>query len=210
MAESDKIRIAVIDDHPLIREGLMALVSTQADMVVVADASDGADTLDLFRKHRPDVVLMDLAMPRVGGVEATVNLCKEFPKARVLVLTIRTGDEDIHRALQAGAKGYLIKETSSRQLFDAIRLVHSGHRFIPPAVAMQLAERPISSDLTARELEILRHIVEGKINKEIADALSITESTVKGHITNILIKLDANDRTEAVTKALKRGIVHLD
>jgi DNA-binding NarL/FixJ family response regulator len=210
MGQGDKIRIAVIDDHPLIREGLMALVSTQADMMVVADASDGADALDLFRKHRPDVVLMDLAMPKVGGVEATVNLCKEFPNARVLVLTIRTGDEDIHRALQAGAKGYLLKETSSRQLFDAIRLVHSGHRFIPPAVAMQLAERPISSDLTTRELEILKHFVEGKINKEIADALSISESTVKGHITNILIKLDANDRTEAVTKALKRGIVHLD
>ncbi|MCI0550081.1 MAG: response regulator transcription factor, partial [Anaerolineae bacterium] len=130
MGQGDKIRIAVIDDHPLIREGLMALVSTQPDMIVVADASDGTDALDMYRKHRPDVVLMDLAMPKVGGVEATVQLCKEFPNARIVVLTIRTGDEDIHRALQAGAKGYLLKETSSRQLFDAIRLVHSGHRFI--------------------------------------------------------------------------------
>ena len=159
--------------------------------------------------HRPDVLLMDLSMPRLGGVEATAAICKEFPTARILVLTIRTGDEDIHRALRAGAKGYLLKETSSRELFDAIRSVHEGRRYIPPAVAMQLAERPPASDLTQRELEILQKIVNGKSNKEIADVLSITEATVKGHVSNILIKLGAGDRTEAVTTALKRGIVHL-
>jgi len=203
------IRIAVIDDHPLIREGLIALLSSQSDIKVVAEASDGADALDLFRTHRPDVLLMDLSMPKLGGVEATAAICKEFSNARILVLTIRTGDEDIHRALRAGAKGYLLKETSSRELFDAIRSVHEGRRYIPPAVAMQLAERPPASELTQRELEILQKIVQGKSNKEIADLLSITEATVKGHVSNILIKLGAGDRTEAVTTALKRGIVHL-
>jgi len=203
------IRIAVIDDHPLIREGLIALLSTQSDITVVAEASDGADALKLYRVHRPDVLLMDLSMPKLGGVEATAAICKEFPNARILVLTIRTGDEDIHRALRAGAKGYLLKETSSRELFDAIRSVHEGRRYIPPAVAMQLAERPPASDLTQRELEILQKISDGKSNKEIADVLSITEATVKGHVSNILIKLGAGDRTEAVTTALKRGIVHL-
>jgi two-component system, NarL family, response regulator len=203
------IRIAVIDDHPLIREGLIALLSTQPDIKVVADASDGADALNLYRTHRPDVLLMDLSMPKLGGVEATAAICKEFSNARILVLTIRTGDEDIHRALRAGAKGYLLKETSSRELFDAIRSVHDGRRYIPPSVAMQLAERPPASELTQRELEILQKIVYGKSNKEIADVLSITEATVKGHVSNILIKLGAGDRTEAVTTALRRGIVHL-
>ena len=190
------IRIAVIDDHPLIREGLIALLSTQPDITVVADGSDGADALNLYRTHRPDVLLMDLAMPKVGGVEATAAVCKEFPNARILILTIRTGDEDIHRALRAGAKGYLLKETSSRELLEAIRTVHAGRRYIAPAVARQLAERPPASELTARELEILQQITNGKSNKEIADVLSITEATVKGHVSNILIKLGAGDRTE--------------
>jgi DNA-binding NarL/FixJ family response regulator len=204
------IKVAVIDDHPLIREGLVALLSTQSDITIVGEGTDGSEAIDLFRKHRPDVLLMDLAMPKVSGVQATAEVCKEFPGARILVLTIRTGDEDIHRALQAGAKGYLLKETSSQQLFDAIRSVHAGRRYIPPAVAIQLAERPPASELTTRELEILQQIVNGKSNKEIGDTFSISEATVKGHVSNILLKLNVNDRTEAVTKALKRGIVHLD
>jgi DNA-binding NarL/FixJ family response regulator len=210
MAGNEKIRIAIIDDHPLIREGLIVLLSTQSDMTVVAEATDGSEALDLYRKHRPDVLLMDMAMPKVGGVEATAAICNEFRNAKILILTIRTGDEDIHRALQAGAKGYLLKETSSSQFFEAIRSVHLGHRYIPPAVAIQLAERPPASELTRRELEILQKIVNGKSNKEIANLFSISEATVKGHVSNILLKLGANDRTEAVTTALKRGVVHLD
>jgi DNA-binding NarL/FixJ family response regulator len=210
MGEGKKIRIIVIDDHPVIREGLVALLSTESDLDVIADASDGIEALNLYRTHRPDVVLMDLSMPKMGGVEATAAICKEFPNAKTIVLTIRTGDEDIHRALQAGAKGYLLKETSRHELFNAIRSVHSGRRYIPPAVAMQLAERPPLSELTPRELEILQQIVNGKSNKEIGGAFSITEATVKGHVSSILQKLGVDDRTEAVTTALKRGIVHLD
>lgn len=204
------IKVAIIDDHPLIREGLIALLSTQSDFSVVAHGVDGTEALTLYRTHRPDVLLMDLAMPKMSGVDATVEVRKEFPNARIVVLTIRSGDEDIHRALQAGAKGYLLKETSSQQLFEAIRSVHEGHRYIPASVAMQLAERPPASELTSRELEILQHIVNGKSNKEIGNSLKISEATVKGHVSNILVKLGVSDRTEAVTTALKRGIVHLD
>ena len=210
MEERTGIRIIIIDDHPVIREGLAALIRTQSDLQIVAEACDGNEAVPLYRNHRPDVVLMDLAMPGVGGVEATASLRKEFPNAKILVLTMRTGDEDIHRALQAGAKGYLLKECSSTQLFEAIRAVHNGRRYIPASVAIQLAERPPASELTERELQILTRLATGKSNKEIADALEISETTVKGHISNILVKLGAGDRTEAVITALKRGIVHLN
>jgi DNA-binding NarL/FixJ family response regulator len=210
MGVGNKIRIVVIDDHPIIREGLVALLSTESDMDVVADAENGIEALKLYRTQRPDVMLMDLAMPHMGGVEATSEICKEFPNARIIVLTIRTGDEDIHRALQAGAKGYLLKETSRHELFDAIRSVHTGRRYIPPNVAIHLAERTPVSDLTPRELEILKQMVDGKSNKQIGDTFSITEATVKGHVSSILQKLGVGDRTEAVTTALRRGIVHLD
>ena len=207
---AEKIKIIIIDDHPVIREGLGALLSTQPDMTVVAEASDGADVPSLYRMYRPDILLMDLAMPGTGGVEATRSVRKEFPNAKILILTMRTGDEDIHRALEAGAKGYLLKESSGSQLFDAIRSVHAGKRYIPASVALHLAERPPASDLTDREMEILTKMAAGKSNKEIADVLNITESTVKGHVSNILVKLGAGDRTEAVITALKRGIVHLN
>jgi DNA-binding NarL/FixJ family response regulator len=210
MADPRPIRIVIIDDHPLIREGLSVLLATQKDMTVIAEASDGNEAVALFQKHRPDLVLMDLAMPGLNGAEATAAIRKQFPNAKVLVLTIRTGDEDIHRALQAGAKGYLLKECSSIQLFEAIRAVHNGGRYIPASVAIQLAERPPASDLTDREIEILTRVAAGKSNKEIADALQITETTVKGHVSNILVKLGASDRTEAVITALKRGILHLN
>jgi two-component system, NarL family, response regulator len=208
--DEGKIRILIIDDHPLIREGLGALISTQNNLMVVGEGSDGKDALGLYRKHRPDIVLMDLAMPGLGGVEATTAIRKEFPNAKILVLTIRTGDEDIHRALQAGAKGYLLKECSSTQLFEAILAIHNGRRYIPASVAIQLAERPPASDLTDRELQILSSLASGKSNKEIADDLEISEPTVKGHVSNILEKLGASDRTEAVITALKRGIIHLN
>ena len=210
MAERSGIRIVIIDDHPIIREGLAALIRTQSDLIIVAEASDGSEAVALYRNQRPDIVLMDLAMPGVSGVEATAAIRKEFPNAKILVLTMRTGDEDIHRALQAGAKGYLLKECSSAQLFEAIRAIHSGRRYIPASVAIQLAERPPASELTDRELEILTRLATGKSNKEIADALEISETTVKGHVSNILVKLGAGDRTEAVITALKRGIVHLN
>jgi two-component system NarL family response regulator len=210
MNSETQIRILIFDDHHVIREGLKALISTQPDLLVVGEASDGQNASDLFRKHHPDIVLMDLSMPGVGGMEATKTLCTTFPNARVIVLSIRSGDEDIHRSLQAGAKGYLLKDATSVHLFEAVRTVHSGRRYIPTEIATQLAERPPASDLTAREAEILQEIVRGKSNKEIADSLSIAEPTVKFHVSNILIKLGANDRTGAVTIALRRGIVHLD
>jgi two-component system, NarL family, response regulator len=206
----EPIKIIIVDDHPMIREGLAALLSTQPDLMVVAEASDGGEVPSLYRTHRPDILLMDLAMPAIGGVEATRAVRKEFPNAKILILTMRTGDEDIHRALEAGAKGYLLKESSGAQLFDAIRAIHSGKRYIPAAVALHLAERPPASDLTDREMQILTKMAAGKSNKEIADVLNITESTVKGHVSNILVKLGAGDRTEAVITALKRGIVHLN
>ena len=210
MDEANRVRIVIIDDHPIIREGLGALIRTQPDLNIVAEASDGSEAVGLYLQHRPDIVLMDLSMPGVGGVEATSAIRKQFPNAKILVLTMRTGDEDIHRALKAGAKGYLLKECSSTQLFEAIRTVHNGRRYIPASVAIQLAERPPASELTDRELQILTRLATGKSNKEIADALEISETTVKGHVSNILVKLGAGDRTEAVITALKRGIVHLN
>lgn len=210
MEQKHTIRIVIFDDHAVVREGLIALIAAQPDLTAVADASDGTQAVNLYRKHRPDVVLMDLGMPNVGGLQATEAICKEFPNARILVLTVHEGDEDIYRALQAGAKGYLLKESLTSQLFDAIRSVHSGRRYIPPAIAGRLAERIPASDLTTRELDILKQIAKGKSNKEIAAQFSITEPTVKGHVSNLLLKLGVSDRTEAVTVAIKRGIIHPD
>jgi DNA-binding NarL/FixJ family response regulator len=208
--KTNPIRILVFDDHTVVREGLVALIATQPDIEVIGGDKDGSKALDLYRKHKPDVVLMDLGMPNADGQKATAAICKEFPNARILILTVYEGDEDIYRTLQAGARGYLFKESLSSQLFDAIRAVHSGRRYIPPDVASRLAERIPASDLTSQELNILKHIASGKSNKEIASDLKITEPTVKWHVTNILTKLGVGDRTEAVTVALKRGIIHLD
>jgi two-component system NarL family response regulator len=203
------IRIMVIDDQAVVRQGFVALVNTVADMVVVAEGTDGQQAVDLFRLHRPDVTLMDLRMPKMGGVEAIIAIRKEFRDARLIVLTTYDGDEDIYRSLQAGAQGYLLKDVFFEELEDAIRKVHTGLRWIPAQVAERLAERMGSSDLTAREIEVLEHIVAGNSNKAIANRLNISEATVKSHINSILNKLGVNDRTQAATTALQRGLVHL-
>jgi two-component system NarL family response regulator len=209
IVSGDRINIIVVDDQAVVRQGFVSLINTVPGMAVVAEGTNGEEAIELFRLHRPDVVLMDLRMPVLGGVAAITALRREFPSARVIVLTTYDGDEDIYRSLQAGAQGYLLKDVFFEELEDAIRTVHAGGRRIPSVVAERLAGRVGASDLTGRELEVLKQIVGGKSNKEIAAALGISEATVKSHINNILSKLDAADRTQAATKALRRGIVHL-
>ena len=199
----------VIDDQAVVRQGFVALINTVSDMVVVAEGTNGQQALELYRRHRPDVTLMDLRMPQMGGVEAIIAIRKEFPDARLIILTTYDGDEDIYRSLQAGAQGYLLKDMFFEELEDAIRKVHSGSRRIPAQVAARLAERMGSSDLTGREMEVLEQIVAGNNNKAIANRLNISEATVKSHINSILSKLGVSDRTQAATTALQRGLVHL-
>ena len=205
----DKIRIIVIDDQAVVRQGFVALINTVPDMTVVAEGINGREAIDLYREHRPDVMLMDLRMPLMGGVEAIASIRRESPAARIIVLTAFDGDEEIYRSLQAGAQGYLLKDMFFEELEDAIRTVHGGGRRIPGVVAERLAGRMSGSDLTGRELEVLELIVRGKSNKEIGAALGISEATVKSHINNILSKLGVADRTQAATTALQRGIIHL-
>jgi two-component system NarL family response regulator len=205
---SNKIRIIVIDDQAVVRQGFVSLINTVADMEVIAQGVNGQQALELFREHQPDITLMDLRMPVMSGVDAIAKIRHEFPEARI-VLTTYDGDEDIYRALQAGAQGYLLKDMFFEELEDAIRKVHAGARRLPPVVAERLAERMSASELTVRELEVLQEIVKGKTNKEIASSLRISEATVKSHINNILGKLGVTDRTQAATRALQRGIVHL-
>ena len=207
---AELIQIMVVDDHHIVRQGLVALIATIPDMKVVAEAADGVQAIDLYRKHRPDVTLMDLRLPNKNGVDAIAEIRKEFPSARVIVLTTFDGDEDIYRALQAGAKGYLLKGMTADELTEAIRTVHGGKSRIPPVVAERLAERMGGPSLTSRELDVLKRIVGGRSNKEIAGELFISEATVKTHINSILSKLGVSDRTQAATTALQRGIVHLD
>lgn len=206
---TNPLRIMVVDDHPIVRQGLVALINTEPGMTVIAEASDGGQAVALFKQHRPDITLMDLRLPVLSGVEATTAIRKEYPQARIIILTTYDGDEDIYRALQAGAQSYLLKDMFGEELLQAIRTVHAGLRRIPAAVAERLAERINSQALTARELEVLKLIVKGKSNKEIGADLSISEATVKTHINNILSKLGVSDRTQAATTALQRGIVHL-
>ena len=207
---SQSIRVMIVDDHQIVRQGLVALINTETDLTVVAEGADGQQAVELFRQHQPDVTLMDLRMPALSGVEATKAIRKEAPTARIIVLTTFDGDEDIYRALQAGAQSYLLKGVSFEELTDAIRTVHAGQRRIPAAVAERLAERMAAEVLTAREQQVLELIVRGKSNKEIGTALSISEATVKSHINSLLSKLGVTDRTQAATTALQRGIVHLD
>jgi two-component system NarL family response regulator len=204
-----QIRIMVVDDQAVVRQGFVSLINTVEGMTVVAEATNGRHAIEQYRAHQPDVVLMDLRMPVMGGADATRALRAEFPAARVIILTTFDGDEDIYRSLQAGAQGYLLKDMFFEELEDAIRTVHAGRRRIPGVVAERLAGRMSGSDLTARELEVLERIVRGMSNKEIASALGISEATVKSHINNVLSKLGATDRTQAATKALQRGIIHL-
>lgn len=209
MEPSEKIRIMVIDDQAIVRQGFVSLINTVADMEVIAEGVDGKQAIDLYRQHQPDVTLMDLRMPVLGGVDAIVKIRQEFPSARIIVLTTYDGDEDIYRSLQAGAQGYLLKDMFFEELEDAIRKVNAGSRRLPPVVAERLAERMTGSELTDRELEVLQEIVKGRTNKEIGSVLNISEATVKSHINNILSKLGVADRTQAATRALQRGIVHL-
>jgi len=206
---NDTIKIMVIVDQAVVRQGFVALINTVSDMAVVAEGTNGRQAIDLYRLHRPDVTLMDLRMPELGGVEAIAAIRKEFPDARLIVLTTYDGDEDIYRSLQAGAQGYLLKDMFFEELEEAIRKVHGGSRRIPTQVAERLAERMGTSDLTGRETEVLEQIVAGHSNKVIATRLNISEATVKSHINSILSKLGVSDRTQAATTALQRGLVHL-
>jgi two-component system, NarL family, response regulator len=201
--------VLVVDDHPLMREGLLAMLRTQSDMTVVAEAGSGPEAVVRFGTHQPDVVLMDLRLPGMSGVEAIKEIRKEFPEARIIMLTTYDGDEDIYQALEAGAKAYLLKETLGNELLEVIRDVRAGQRHIPPAVSARLAEYLPRAELSPRELEVLQLIAEGLRNKEIAARLGIAEPTVKIHVQKIFSKLNVIDRTQAVVTAAHRGIIHL-
>jgi DNA-binding NarL/FixJ family response regulator len=203
------IRILTVDDHPLLRKGIAALVNAEPDMKLVAEASNGYEAIEKFRQVRPDVTLMDLQMPDLTGTETIERIQSEFPEARIVVLTTYAGDAQVLRALRAGARGYILKGHVHRELLDCIRAIHAGQKRVPPDVAAQLAEHATDDALSAREIEVLRLIGAGNSNKLIADRLSIGEATVKSHVTNILSKLGANDRAHAVTIGLKRGIIEL-
>ena len=205
---TNAIRILVVDDHHVVRQGLVALLRTVPDMNVVGEASDGKQAVEMFRQYRPDVTVMDLRLPVMSGVDAIREIRREFSSARIIVLTTFDGDEDIYRALQAGARGYLLKDMLGDDLTDAIRAVHAGKSRIPAAIAQRLAERVSGPDLTPREMDVLKLIVAGKSNKEIGRELFISEATVKTHINSLLSKLGVSDRTQAATTALQRGIVH--
>jgi two-component system NarL family response regulator len=206
---SDKIRILVAEDHLVARVGVSTIVNMQPDMTVVAEASNGQQAVELFRKHRPDVTLLDLRMPGMGGVEAAAAIRAEFPTARMIALTTYGGDEDIRRALAAGVLAYLTKDVLHDELLKAIRAVNEGHTYLPAVVAAALAAQLPRPDLSAREVQVLGLIVQGLPNKQIAYTLNIAEHTVKNHVKNILSKLGVQDRTQAATAAIQRGIIHL-
>ena len=206
---SGQIRILAVDDHPMLLEGIASLIASQSDMKLVAEASTGREALEQFRKHRPDLTLMDLQMPDMDGIEAMVAIRSEIPEARIIVLTTYKGDVQVLRALKAGARAYLLKGLLRKELLETIRAVHAGEKRIPPEVAAVLADHAVDDALTPREIDVLRLIAGGNANKQIADRLSISEETVKGYVKNILSKLGVSDRTHAVTVALKRGIIDL-
>lgn len=211
MAEpGGRVRILTVDDHPMIRAGLAAVLSAEPDLDVVAEASNGQEALERFREHQPDVVLMDLRMPVLDGLGATRAILSEFPGAHIVVLTTYDGDEDIHRALDAGARGYLLKDMLRTEVLNVVRAVHGGRKAIPAPVAARLAEYTPRIALTPREVEVLALMAEGCSNAQIAERIGRMESTAKVHVKNILQKLGAHDRTEAVTLGLQRGFIHLD
>ena len=206
---SAQIRILAVDDHALVKEGIAVLVGTQPDMTLVAEASNGREAIQQFRTHRPDVTLMDLQMPEMNGIDAIGAIRGEFPDAKIIVLTTYKGDVQILRALKAGARGYLLKNTFHKELIETIRAVHAGKKALSPEASYEIAEHATDDALTPAEINVLRLIAAGNANKQIADQLSITEETVKGRVKNILSKLGANDRTQAAMIGLKRGIIEL-
>ena len=206
---SAQIRILAVDDHVLVREGIAVLLSNEADMALVAEASNGREAIQQFRAHRPDITLMDLQMPEMNGLDAIISIRGEFPEAKIIVLTTYKGDVQILRALKAGARGYLLKNTIHSELLDTIRAVHAGKKALSPEASFQVAEHATDDALTPAEILVLRMIAAGNANKQIADQLSITEETVKSRVKNILSKLGANDRTHAAMIGLKRGIIEL-
>ncbi len=209
MSDPRPIRVLVVDDHPMMRAGLRGEIDAQPDMHVVAEASDGKEAIALFHTHRPDVTLMDVRMPGLGGIEAIEILRKDFPNARFVILTTAAGDVVAVRAIRAGAVGYLLKNLLRTELIDTIRVVHSGRRRIPPDVAQEMAEHAADDALSSREIDVLRSISKGQANKIIASELGISENTVKNHVKSILSKLDANDRTDAAIIAIRRGYIEM-
>jgi two-component system, NarL family, response regulator len=209
MSQDRPIRLLITDNHPVVRQGLTTILEQESDMTVIGQAGNGREAVEMFRQQQPDVTLMDLRMPEMNGVDAIKAICAEFDSAAIVVLTTFDGDEDIYRGLQAGAKGYLLKDAGTEELLAAIRTVARGQKYIPPAVGAKLAERMSNPELSDRELEVLALMAKGKSNKEISAMLHISENTVKFHVNNILGKLDASDRIQAVLVALKRGIARV-
>lgn len=209
MSMNTPIRIITVDDHPMLREGIAAVLASETDMVLVGEASNGREGLEQFRAHHPDVTLMDLQMPVMNGTDAIIAIRKEFPDARIIVLTTYRGDAQAARAFEAGAAGYLLKNMVRKELVETIRSVHNGKKRIPPEIAVEIAEHHSDDALTDREIEVLKQVAAGSANKMVAHNLKLSEETVKAHMKNILSKLGANDRTHAVTIALKRGIIEI-
>ncbi len=209
MTGHDRIRVFCVDDHPLLREGITTVINNQADMLLVAEASNAQEAIELFRKHKPDVTLMDLRLPGMSGIYAMMAIRTEFPEARIIILTTFEGDVEIQRALEAGARAYMLKSMPPKDMVDTIRQVHAGKKRIPHEIATHLAEHYSDESLTGREVEVLSQIAGGNRNRDIADKLFITEETVKVHIKHIMEKLGASDRTEAVAIGVRRGIIQL-
>jgi DNA-binding NarL/FixJ family response regulator len=209
MSEAAQIRVLSVDDHPLLSGGIALLINSQLDMIAVGHASTGQEAIALYREHKPDIVLMDLRLPDMSGIDATIAIRNEFPEARIIMLTTADGDMEIRRALDAGARSYLLKSMPGKEMVDVVRQVHAGKRKIPPEIASQLAEFYNDETLSAREIEVLQQIAGGNRNRDIAERLFISEDTVKAHIKHVMEKLGASDRTEAVAIGVRRGFIHL-